>query len=94
MSVTTIPTMIVMDVETRAPLRTVFLGDLIDCDHLWEPHPDDLDKALCARCASVARWSKNLECDHLWARPRMEDMSAYYCARCRTSLQCVNGVWS
>lgn len=59
MSVTTIPTMVVDDVELRVSpsiLRFQSAADPIDCDHLWEPHLLKIGRAYCARCGSCARW--------------------------------------
>jgi hypothetical protein len=54
---TSIPTMVVDDVETRTrPSVLTFHGDPIDCDHVWEPHLRETGRAYCARCGSFARW--------------------------------------
>ena len=93
MSMTTIPSMIVMDVEPRVILSSMFQGDPIDCEHLWEPHLCEVGRACCSRCGSLARWSKDLECNHLWALPRFGDVKAH-CPRCGSVLRWVNGGWS
>lgn len=54
MSETLIPTMVVDAVELRS--RPGFVGDPIDCGHLWEPHLWDTGRAYCPRCGSFARW--------------------------------------
>ena len=56
MSKTTIPTMMVDDVELRSRPGIANLRDPIDCDHLWEPHLWEIGRAYCPRCGSIARW--------------------------------------
>lgn len=57
MTSTTIPSMLVEDVELRASVGTIRLQcDPMRCDHLWEAHLWDTGRAYCARCGSFARW--------------------------------------
>ena len=57
MTRTTIPSMIVEDVELRSrPSILTALVDPIDCAHVWEPHSYDDGRAYCPRCGSFARW--------------------------------------
>lgn len=57
MTATTIPTMVVEDVELRTQPGTIrFKFDPMSCDHVWEPHLWDTGRAYCARCGSFARW--------------------------------------
>lgn len=66
MTATTIPTMIVEDVEPRTrpgPFR--FMTDPMRCDHVWEPHLWDAGRAYCAHCGSFARWINDPRCS--WA---------------------------
>jgi hypothetical protein len=55
-SKTTIPTMMIEDVELRVRPGLSILRDPIDCDHLWEPHLLETGRAYCPRCGSLARW--------------------------------------
>ena len=60
MTTTTIPTMIVEDVELRSRPSTLFAHiDPIACDHIWEPHLWETNRAYCARCGSFARWAND-----------------------------------
>jgi len=56
MTATTIPTMIVEDVDLRTRPGLSILGNPLDCDHLWEPHHWETGRAYCPRCGSYARW--------------------------------------
>ena len=57
MSATTIPSMIVADVELRVqPSLLAFHVDPMGCDHRWEPHLWETGRAYCPRCGSIARW--------------------------------------
>lgn len=57
MSATTLPAMIVDDVELRArPSFLAFASDPMACDHVWEPHLVETGRAYCPRCGSRARW--------------------------------------
>lgn len=57
MTATTIPTMVVGDVELRSrPGVLTTFTDPMDCDHVWEPHLYETGRAYCARCGSFARW--------------------------------------
>jgi hypothetical protein len=47
--------MIVEDVELRVQPSSIFHGDPIDCDHIWEPLWGT-DRACCASCRALARW--------------------------------------
>ena len=54
---TTLPSMIVVDVELRSrPSMLLSHGDPQVCDHLWEPHLVETGRAYCSRCGSLARW--------------------------------------
>ncbi len=57
MTATSIPSMIVEDVElrTRTSILT-FHAAPMDCDHFWEPHLWEMGRAYCPRCGSFARW--------------------------------------
>ena len=55
MSTTTVPTMIVENVELRVQPSLTFRGDPIDCDHIWEPLWGT-DRACCTSCMAHARW--------------------------------------
>lgn len=55
MSTTTVPTMIVEDVELRVQPGSIFHGDPIDCNHIWEPLWGT-DRACCTNCRAHARW--------------------------------------
>jgi hypothetical protein len=56
MSLTTIPTMVVEDVELRIQPGLTFPGDPIDCDHIWEPRFSETERAHCVCCTAHARW--------------------------------------
>lgn len=57
MTATTLPTMVVVDVELRSrPSMIATHSDPIDCDHVWEPHLWETGRAYCPRCGSFARW--------------------------------------
>jgi hypothetical protein len=56
MSTTIIPTMIVEDVELRVQPGLTSHIDPISCDHIWEPHFCETERAYCTRCAARARW--------------------------------------
>lgn len=60
MTATTIPSMLVEDVElcTR-PIHLPSHRDPIDCGHLWEPHLWKLGRAHCPFCGSTARWTND-----------------------------------
>ena len=65
MTTTSIPSMIVEDIELRVRPGTIgFKHDPMSCDHYWEPHLWDNGRAYCARCGSFARWVND---------PRRED---------------------
>lgn len=67
MSATSIPSMLVDDVELRAhPSVLRFEVDPMDCAHVWEPHLWESGRAYCARCGSRARWAND---------PRLEEKS-------------------
>ena len=67
MTATSIPSMVVVDVEPRSrPGFLASLSDPMSCDHLWEPHLWDHGRAYCSRCGSFARWVND---------PRLEDAS-------------------
>jgi hypothetical protein len=54
---TTIPTMIIEDVDLRSrPGLLSTLSDPMGCSHLWEPHLCETGRAYCPRCGSQARW--------------------------------------
>jgi hypothetical protein len=56
-STTTIPSMIVDDVDLRTrPSLLAFLADPMGCDHRWEPHLYETGRAHCPRCGSFGRW--------------------------------------
>jgi len=60
MSTTTIPSMIVEDVELRTrPSLMTFHTDPIACVHRWEPHLWETGRAYCPRCGSLARWAND-----------------------------------
>ena len=61
MTRTSIPTMIVDDVELRTRPGLSILRDPFDCDHRWEPHLLENGRAYCARCGSYARWVNDPE---------------------------------
>ena len=57
MTATTIPSMIVEDVELRSwPSLLGTHVDPLDCAHVWEPHFWETGRAYCPRCGSRARW--------------------------------------
>ena len=57
MTATTVPTMVVVDVELRSrPSLLSSHVDPMDCGHVWEPHQWETGRAYCARCGSFARW--------------------------------------
>lgn len=57
MTSTSIPTMIIEDVELRPrPSIFAFRADPMDCDHRWEPHLYETGHAYCPHCGSLARW--------------------------------------
>lgn len=57
MSTTTIPSMIVEDLDLRTrPSLLAFLADPMECTHRWEPHLYETGRAHCPRCGSFARW--------------------------------------
>lgn len=57
MTATTIPTMIVEDVELRLrPSIVRYQHDPMRCGHIWEPHLWDTGRAFCPRCGLLARW--------------------------------------
>jgi hypothetical protein len=57
---TTIPSMIVVDVEPRSrPSILTSHVDPMDCDHVWEPHLWEIARAYCGRCGSYARWAND-----------------------------------
>jgi len=62
-SLTTLPAMVVDDVELRA--RPGSYADPMSCGHVWEPH-FLLGYARCQDCGSRARWVND---------PRMEGVS-------------------
>jgi hypothetical protein len=57
MTTTTIPSMIVDNVELRSrpSILTIHVDPMI-CDHVWEPHLWEHGGAYCSRCGSLARW--------------------------------------
>lgn len=60
MTATSIPSMVVDEVELRTrPSLVAFHGDPIDCAHVWEPHLWETGRAYCARCGSSARWAND-----------------------------------
>ena len=61
MSATTLPTMIVEDIELYVLPSAVPSCNPIDCDHLWEPHLLESNRAHCMRCMSRARWINTRE---------------------------------
>jgi hypothetical protein len=61
MSATTIPTMIVEDVELCVLPSATPCRNPIDCNHLWEPHFLETNRAHCRRCRSCARWVNRRE---------------------------------
>ena len=63
---TTIPTMIIDDVELRYRSTGTRLQDPTECDHAWEPHLWDNGRAYCHQCGSFARWVND---------PRLEEIS-------------------
>jgi len=64
---TTVPTMVVEDVELRSrPSLLATHADPMDCEHLWEPYARETGRAYCARCGSRARWAND---------PRVEEAS-------------------
>lgn len=56
MTTTSIPSMIVEDVELRVRPGLNFHADPMSCDHAWEPHLWENGRAYCSRCGSFARW--------------------------------------
>jgi hypothetical protein len=57
---TSIPSMVVVDVELRArPSILTIHVDPMDCDHAWEPHLWESGRAHCARCGSYARYAND-----------------------------------
>ena len=56
MTATSIPSMIVDDVELRDRPSILRLHDPMICDHVWEAHLWEPGRAHCARCGSFARW--------------------------------------
>ena len=57
MTATSIPTMIIDNVELRArPSILTSQRDSFECDHVWEPHQWETGRAHCPRCGSFARW--------------------------------------
>jgi len=57
MTATTVPSMLVEDVELRTgPSILTFQADPMSCPHVWEPHLWETGRAHCARCGSCARW--------------------------------------
>lgn len=56
MTSTSIPSMIIDDVEPRTRPSFILHGDPMSCDHVWEPHFWDTGRAHCPRCGSLARW--------------------------------------
>ena len=57
MTATSIPSMVVVDIELRArPSVLSSHVDPMECDHFWEPHFWETGRAYCPRCGSFARW--------------------------------------
>jgi hypothetical protein len=57
---TSLPSMIVIDVDLRSRPSTIrFKTDPLSCEHLWEPHLWDDGRAYCPRCGSFARWTND-----------------------------------
>jgi hypothetical protein len=60
MTTTTIPSMIVDDIELRSrPGILTTLVDPMGCEHVWEPHLWEDGRAYCPRCGSLARWAND-----------------------------------
>jgi len=60
MTATSLPSMIVDDVELGARPSTIrFKADPLTCDHVWEPHLWDHGRAYCPHCGSFARWAND-----------------------------------
>lgn len=55
MSTTTVPTMIVEDIELRVQPSLTCRKHPMDCDHVWEPLWGT-DHARCIACKSLAHW--------------------------------------
>jgi hypothetical protein len=54
---TTIPSMIVVDIDLRTrPSMLRLHTDPMRCPHRWEPHLYEVGRAYCPRCGSYARW--------------------------------------
>jgi hypothetical protein len=56
MTATTIPTMVIDDVELRSGPSLWATVHPMGCDHVWEPHHWEHGHAYCARCGSLAQW--------------------------------------
>ena len=57
MSATSLPAMIVNDIDLRTrPSMVAFAFHPMSCGHIWEPHLYETGRAYCARCGSSARW--------------------------------------
>jgi hypothetical protein len=57
MTATTIPSMLVEDVELRVrPSFVRYQHDPMRCEHVWEPHLWDTGRAYCHQCGSFGRW--------------------------------------
>ena len=68
MTKTTIPSMIVVDVDLHVPPSLLATQvDPMTCSHLWEPHIWETGKAHCPRCGSYARWVND---------PRLEEKAS------------------
>jgi hypothetical protein len=59
MTKTTVPSMIVADIEPRvrpASPFVMFKNDPMACEHVFEPNLWEHGGAYCALCGSLARW--------------------------------------
>lgn len=60
MSATSLPAMIVEDIDLRArPSMVAFAFHPMSCAHIWEPHLFETERAYCPRCGSSARWAND-----------------------------------
>lgn len=57
MTTTTLPSMIVDDIDLRERSSLIkFKTHPVACGHVWEPHLWESGRAYCAQCGSLARW--------------------------------------
>lgn len=49
--------MVVEDIELRGgPSLALFQVHPMQCEHFWEPHLWEINRACCSCCGSNARW--------------------------------------